>query len=80
MAYDYGIIVGIIFLSIYIYGIICALRHMGGEQFVSGVFLLAILCFGLLEMVIIPGQITVSLIGILLYFVKESRERNCHAV
>lgn len=69
MACDYGIPTGILFIGIYLYSIICALRAKNQDGYMSAAFLIAILCFGLLEMVLTPGQITVVLMWIMFYFV-----------
>ena len=69
MACDYGIPAGILFIGIYLYSIICAVRAKNQDGYMSAAFLIAVLCFGLLEMVLTPGQITVVLMWIMFYFV-----------
>lgn len=71
MAYDYGIPTGILFLGLYIYSILQALWKRKPEKLICVTFLLAIGGFGMTEMVLIPGQITVALMWILFYFVGE---------
>ena len=45
------------------------------EGWMCAAFLIAILCFGLLEMVLTSGQITVALIWIMFYFVGDERRQ-----
>lgn len=71
MAYDYGIPVGILFLGIYLYSIIHLLWKRKPESMICVTFLLAIAGFGLTEMTVVPGQITVALVWILFYFAGE---------
>lgn len=71
MAYDYGIPTGILFLGLYIYSILQVLWKRKPEKLICVTFLLAIGGFGMTEMVLIPGQITVALMWILFYFVGE---------
>ena len=74
IAYDYGIPAGILFIGIYLYSIFLALRMRKPEGWACAAFLLGIICFGLLEMTLTPGQITVPLMWIMFYFAgKESR-------
>ena len=75
MAYDYGIPAGILFIVIYLYSIIHSLRMKEVEGWMCAAFLIAILCFGLLEMVLTSGQITVALIWIMFYFVGDERRQ-----
>lgn len=72
MAYDYGIVTGILFIIIYLYSIIRALCMNDQDGWLCAAFLIAIMCFGLLEMVITPGQITAVLMWIMFYFVGEN--------
>ena len=51
IAYDYGIIPGILFLLIYLYSLYRAFRLCLKGNWTCIVFLLAILCFGMAEMV-----------------------------
>lgn len=69
VAYDYGIIPGILFLLIYLYSLYRAFRLCLKGNWTCIVFLLAILCFGMAEMVLVSGQITVTLMAIMFYFV-----------
>lgn len=71
MAYDYGIPAGALFLMLYLYSILRTLRRQRPENLFCVTFLLAIGGFGLTEMVLVPGQITVALIWILFYFAGE---------
>lgn len=75
MACDYGIPAGILFIGIYLYSIICALRAKNQDGYMSAAFLIAVLCFGLLEMVLTPGQITVVLMWIMFYFVGDRKSQ-----
>lgn len=68
VAYDYGIIPGILFVLIYLYSLYRALLLCRKDNWICMVFLLAILCFGMVEMVLVSGQITVSLMAIMFYF------------
>lgn len=67
IAYDHGILAGILFAGIYAYLLWHACRCRRWEGLTCAVFLAAILGFGLFEMAVVPGQITVSLMGILPY-------------
>ena len=68
IAYDYGIIPGILFLLIYMYSLYRAFRLCLKGNWTCIVFLLAILCFGMAEMVLVSGQITVTLMAVIFYF------------
>ena len=68
IAYDYGIIPGILFLLIYLYSLYRAFRLCLKGNWTCIVFLLAILCFGMAEMVLVSGQITIPLMAIMFYF------------
>ena len=68
VAYDYGIIPGILFLLIYLYSLYRAFRLCLKGNWTCIIFLLAILCFGMAEMVLVSGQITVPLMAIMFYF------------
>ena len=68
VAYDYGIIPGILFVLIYLYSLYRALLLCRKGNWICMVFLLSILCFGMVEMVLVSGQITVSLMAIMFYF------------
>lgn len=69
IAYDHGIIPGLLFLLIYLYSLYRAFRLCLKGNWTCIVFLLAILCFGMVEMVLVSGQITVPLMAIMFYFV-----------
>lgn len=69
VAYDYGIIPGILFVLIYLYSLYRAFLLCRKDNWICMVFLLAILCFGMVEMVLVSGQITVPLMAIMFYFV-----------
>lgn len=68
VAYDYGIIPGILFVLIYLYSLYRAFLLCRKGNWICMVFLMAILCFGMVEMVLVSGQITVSLMAIMFYF------------
>lgn len=68
-AYDYGVPAGILFILIWICGIYQALRMRKPEGWACTAYLLAIACFGMLEMVVTPGQITVVIMWVMFYFV-----------
>ena len=68
VAYDYGIISGILFLLIYLYSLYRAFRLCLKGNWTCIVFLLAVLCFGMAEMVLVSGQITVTLMAVMFYF------------
>lgn len=68
VAYDYGIIPGILFALIYLYSLYRAFLLCRKGNWICMVFLLAILCFGMAEMVLVSGQITVTLMAIMFYF------------
>lgn len=68
IAYDYGIPAGILFMVLYFSKLFQAFRQGRSDQLeamICTAFLLAILGFGFFEMVVVPGQITVSLAGML---------------
>lgn len=69
MAYDYGIIAGLLYLGICCYSVIRAFKMRKPEGWICLAFLLSIFCFGLTEMAVTPGQITVPLVWIMFYFV-----------
>lgn len=64
-AYDYGVPAGILFILIWICGIYQALRMRKPEGGVHSV----LACFGMLEMVVTPGQITAVIMWVMFYFV-----------
>ncbi|MCM1213746.1 MAG: hypothetical protein NC331_00590 [Lachnospiraceae bacterium] len=68
IAYDYGILVGLLFIGVYFGKLFQTLRAGKDnmlEAMICVAFLLAILGFGFFEMVVVPGQITVVLTGII---------------
>lgn len=69
IAYNYGVPAGILFILIWICGIYQSLKMRKPEGWACTAYLLAIVCFGLLEMVVTSGQITVVIMWIMLYFV-----------
>lgn len=71
VAYDYGIISGILFLLVYLYSLYRAFRLWLKGNWNCIVFLLAILCFGMAEMVLVSGQITVTLMAGYVLFYRE---------
>lgn len=76
IAYDYGIPAGILFCMIWICGIIRAVKMRIPEGWVCISYLIAISCFGILEMVVTPGQITLPLMWIIFYFVGMNENAN----
>ena len=74
MAYNYGIPVGLLFTGLYLYSLLQVFWRKRRENVVCAVFLLAIFAFGMAEMAVIPGQITVAMIGIMFYFIGCSDE------
>lgn len=71
IGYNHGIPAGILFIVIYIYSILRAFRRRRLEGMLCVTFLLAILAYGMFEMAVVPGQITVVLMGLLFYFAGE---------
>lgn len=69
IAYDYGILSGVLFTVIYGYHLWQALRSRSWRGLACAAFLAAILGFGMFEMAVVSGQITVSLMGILFYMI-----------
>lgn len=65
VAYDYGIPAGILFLVLCIYGVCTSIRQRNEEGVIGLTFWLAILSFGMFEMAVVPGQITMTLLWIL---------------
>lgn len=68
MAYSYGIPVGILFLGMYLYSLIKALGMCRKGRWEWAVFLIAIACFGMAEMTVTQGQITIPLMWIAFYY------------
>ena len=75
VAYDYGIPAGILFAGVYIYSLLQVFWKRKKENVICAAFLLAIFSFGMAEMVLVPGQITVVLIGLMFYFAGEDNNR-----
>lgn len=78
IAYDYGIIPGILFVLIYLYSLYRALKMCKRGNWICIVFLLATLCFGMVEIVLVSGQITVTLMILMFYF--TCREMGCSSI
>lgn len=71
VAYDYGIPAGVLLLGLYLWSMIRLVRRHTLHDIICIMFLLAILCFGMFEMVVTSGQITMTLMWILFYFAGE---------
>ena len=67
--YDYDILAGVFFAAIYGYHLWQSLKSRSWQELVCAAFLAAILGFGMFEMAVVSGQITVSLMGILFYMI-----------
>lgn len=77
IAYNYGIIPGVIFL---LWNLCCFVRLLlqrNMQGIGAAVFLIAILAFGCTEMAVMSGQITLTLLFILYYFGMRKEERKC---
>lgn len=72
-AYDNGILAGVLFLGMYLFGIFDTFRKHWEEKMICLTFLVAILGFGMFEMALIPGQITMNFIWILFCFVGDEK-------
>ena len=72
IGYNHGILAGVLFTGLYIYSFLRAFKRRRVEGMLCVTFLLAILGFGMFEMAVVPGQITVGLMGILFYFAGET--------
>ena len=68
MAYNYGIPAGILFLGMYLYSLMKAVGMCRKGRWECAVFLIAIACFGMAEMTVTQGQITIPLMWISFYF------------
>ena len=68
MAYSYGVPAGILFLGMYLYSLWKALKMCRKGQWEWAVFLIAIACFGMAEMTMTQGQITIPLMWFGFYF------------
>ena len=69
MAYDYGIPVGILFLLICVYSLLSILRYHEWEDIMMRVFLLPVFVFGMFDMVLVYGEMSVSIMGIMFCFI-----------
>jgi hypothetical protein len=67
IAYDHGILAGFLFAGIYGYSLWQAFRRHSWQGLACAAFSAAIFGFGMFEMAVVSGQITVSLVGILFY-------------
>ncbi len=65
IGYEHGILAGILFLGMYIYALIDTMQKRRWESIICFTFLVAILCFGMFEMAVVHGQITMSFIWII---------------
>ncbi len=72
MAYQYGVPVGLLFLGLCIYSVIQAVWKKNKYAFVWVTFLIAIFCYGMAEMAVVSGQITIVLVYIFFYFAGEN--------
>ncbi len=68
IAYDYGILAGVLFLVWNLWCLIRLLRRKDMTGIVCAVFLSAILVYGCSEMAVTTGQITLALFFIIYYF------------
>ena len=76
VAYDYGVIAGVIFLVLNLW---CFLRLLGRKDMagiIGAAFLAAILVYGFAETAVTTGQITWNLLFILYYFGMQKREKS----
>lgn len=74
IGYNHGIPAGLLFVGIYCYSLIWSFRKRRLEGMLCVTFLLAILGYGMFEMAVVTGQITVSLMGILFCLAGEEGE------
>lgn len=65
VGYEHGIPAGVLFLLIYVYAFINIIKKRRMEGMLCITFLTAILCFGMFEMAVVHGQITMSFMGII---------------
>lgn len=68
IAYDYGILAGVLFLLWNLYCFVRLLWRRDMQGLFCAIFLGAILLFGCTEMAVVPGQITLVLLFVLYYF------------
>ncbi len=73
VAYDYGIFAGILFLGCNIWCLIRLIRRRDMIGIIGASFLTAIIVYGLAEMAVTTGQITLVLLFILYYFGMSKR-------
>lgn len=78
VAYDYGILAGLLYLALTIYAIgqflIRAVRQRDEHSWICLAFLTAVFCYGLTEYGAVSGMITWLLNYLLLYFAGEDQE------
>lgn len=67
-AYNYGIIVGVLFLALNLWCFLRLLRRKDITGIICAAFLTAILVYGLTEMAVTTGQITLTLLFLIYYF------------
>lgn len=75
MAYDYGILTGVLFLGICIYSLLQIFWKKNPYTFVWTIFLIAVFTYGLAEMAVVPGQITIVLVYLIFYFVGDGSKQ-----
>ena len=68
VAYDYGVITGALFLGFNLWILWRLIRRRDMPGIIGAMFLIAILTFGLSEMVITTGQISLSLLFVIYYW------------
>ena len=68
IAYDYGILPGILFLLCNLWFLVRFLRRKDRQGISCAVFLIGILLYGFTEMAVVTGQITLTLLFLLYYF------------
>lgn len=68
VAYDYGVITGALFLGFHLWILWRLIRRRDMPGIIGAMFLIAILTFGLSEMVITTGQISLSLLFVIYYW------------
>ena len=76
VAFDYGIPAGIIFLLWNVFCLVRLLSRKNLQGLTAAVFVAAILVFGLSEMAVVPGQITLVLLFLLYYWGMQKRPAN----
>ena len=73
IAYDYGILPGILFLLCNLWFLVRFLRRKDRQGISCAVFLIGILLYGFTEMAVVTGQITLTLLFLLYYFGLQKR-------